>query len=246
MLVARGPYRRGFRSRPLSAHLLRLPHPSCARPEDGRSVERASGEHLGPLEPDRPDEPLRAGGPHGRDGVDDVAGRRPLGIRRIRAASARPRGQAPRPAHAHRERPAHSRSALRARSGEGDRGAGTALRNRAAHRAARARAPRARCQPAHRRAARARGGGAMTMLLLKVAGGVAGAVVAIVGVAAAVGAAQPVAHVASRSDTFAVSPEPLWDLSLAEFLPTNDGSYAIVEQDRPRRLVTVIVEKKLP
>ena len=86
----------------------------------------------------------------------------------------------------------------------------------------------------------------MTMLLLKVAGGVAGAVVAIVGVADAVGAAQPVAHVASRSDTFAVSPEQLWDLSLAEFLRTNDGSYAIVEQDRPRRLVTVIVEKKLP
>jgi hypothetical protein len=84
------------------------------------------------------------------------------------------------------------------------------------------------------------------MLLLKLAGGVAGAAVAIVGVAAAVGAAQPVAHVASRSETFAASPEQLWDLALAAFRRTNDGSYAIVEQDRPRRLVTTIVDEKLP
>jgi hypothetical protein len=86
----------------------------------------------------------------------------------------------------------------------------------------------------------------MTVLLLKVAGGVAGAVVAIIGVAAAVGAAQPVAHVASRSETFAVSPEQLWDLSLAAFRRTNDGSYAIVQQEQPHRLVTAIVDKKLP
>jgi hypothetical protein len=85
-----------------------------------------------------------------------------------------------------------------------------------------------------------------TMLLLKLAGGVAGIVVVIAGVAAAVGAAQPVAHVASRSETFAVSPERLWDLSLAAFQRTNDGSYAIVEQEQPRRLVTAIVDKKLP
>ena len=83
-------------------------------------------------------------------------------------------------------------------------------------------------------------------LLLKLAGGAAGIVVAIIGLAAAVGAAQPVAHVASRSETFAVSPEQLWDLALAAFRRTNDGSYAIVQQERPRRLVTTIVDKKLP
>jgi hypothetical protein len=84
------------------------------------------------------------------------------------------------------------------------------------------------------------------MLLLKLAGGVAGVVVLIAGVAAAVGAAQPVAHVASRSETFAVSPEQLWDLAMAAFRRTNDGSYAIVQQEHPRRFVTAIVDKKLP
>jgi hypothetical protein len=84
------------------------------------------------------------------------------------------------------------------------------------------------------------------MLLLKLAGGVAGAVVLVVGVAAAVGAAQPVAHVASRSETFAASPEQLWDLAMAGFRRTNDGSYAIVQQEHPRRFVTAIVDKKLP
>ena len=83
-------------------------------------------------------------------------------------------------------------------------------------------------------------------VLLKLAGGIAGVVMAVVGIAAAVGAAQPVAHVASRSETFAVSPEQLWELSLAAFGRTNDGSYAIVQQERPRRLVTAIVDKKLP
>ncbi len=84
------------------------------------------------------------------------------------------------------------------------------------------------------------------LLLLKLAAGAAGIVVAVIGVAAAVGAAQPVAHVASRSDTFAVTPEQLWDLTLAAFRRTNDGSYAIVQQERPRRLVTAIVDKNLP
>ena len=84
------------------------------------------------------------------------------------------------------------------------------------------------------------------LLLLKLAGGVAGVLVAIVGVAAAVGAAQPVAHVVSRSETFAASQGQLWDLALAAFRRTNDGSYAIVEQEQPRRLVTAIVDKRLP
>jgi hypothetical protein len=84
------------------------------------------------------------------------------------------------------------------------------------------------------------------LVLLKLAGGVAGVVLIIAGVAAAVGAAQPVGHVASRSETFAVPPEQLWELSLAAFGRTNDGSYAIVEQHPPRRLVTAIVDKKLP
>jgi hypothetical protein len=83
-------------------------------------------------------------------------------------------------------------------------------------------------------------------VLLKLAGGVAGIAIAVVGVAAAVGAAQPVAHVASRTETFALSPDELWDLALAAFRRTNDGSYAIVRQERPRRLVTAIVDKKLP
>ena len=84
------------------------------------------------------------------------------------------------------------------------------------------------------------------MVLLKLAGGVACVVVVIVGIAGAVGAAQPVGHVASRSETFTVSAEQLWDLSVAAFRRANDGSYAIVEQERPRRLVTAIVDKKLP
>jgi hypothetical protein len=83
-------------------------------------------------------------------------------------------------------------------------------------------------------------------LLLNVAGGIANLMVVIVGVTAAIGAAQPVAHTVSRSETFALSPDELWDLSLATFERTNDGSYAVVEQDRPRRLVTAIVEKKRP
>ncbi|HWT06850.1 MAG TPA: hypothetical protein VN224_13895, partial [Xanthomonadales bacterium] len=83
-------------------------------------------------------------------------------------------------------------------------------------------------------------------LLLKLAGGVAGIVVVVAGVAAAVGAAQPVVHVASRSETFALSQENLWDLSLAAFRRSNNGSYAIVQQEHPRRFVTAIVDKKLP
>jgi hypothetical protein len=82
--------------------------------------------------------------------------------------------------------------------------------------------------------------------LLKWSGIAAGLAIAAVGIVAAVGAAQPVAHVASRSEHFAVPPEKLWDLALAAFERTNDGSYAIVRNDRPARLVTKIVDKKLP
>lgn len=61
-----------------------------------------------------------------------------------------------------------------------------------------------------------------------------------------IGALQPVAHEATESETFPVPAGRLWDLSIALFERTNDGSYAIVERETPHRLVTAIVDRHLP
>ncbi len=84
------------------------------------------------------------------------------------------------------------------------------------------------------------------IVFLKWSGVAVALVIVAAGVVAALGAGLPVAHVASRSERFALPPEKLWDFSLAAFQRMNDGSYAIVEQNRPARLVTAIVDKKLP
>jgi len=75
---------------------------------------------------------------------------------------------------------------------------------------------------------------------------VVAAIVCVVAVAVVVGGHLPVAHVVSRSERFALPRERLWDLALAAYARTNDGTYAIVGQERPARLVTAIVDKKLP
>ena len=77
-------------------------------------------------------------------------------------------------------------------------------------------------------------------------GAVVGAIVVLLVAATAVGAMLPVAHVASRTETFAVPPAKLWDRAVAQFHRTNDGTYAIIEQSPPHRFVTAIIAKGLP
>jgi hypothetical protein len=62
----------------------------------------------------------------------------------------------------------------------------------------------------------------------------------------ALGASQPVSHEVSKSETFPLSATRLWELSLALFHRTNDGAYAIVEENPPHRFVTAIVDRSLP
>lgn len=85
---------------------------------------------------------------------------------------------------------------------------------------------------------------------MKILAACAGAVLllgaGLIALAVGVGSRLPVAHVARRSETFAVPRTRLWELSYAAFARSNDGSYAIVEQDPPARFVTEIVDKKLP
>lgn len=83
-------------------------------------------------------------------------------------------------------------------------------------------------------------------LLAFLAAGMVAVVVSAVAVVMLIGSRLPVAHVASRSETFAVPKTTLWELSLAAFHRMNDGSYAIVEQEAPNRFVTEITDKKLP
>jgi hypothetical protein len=75
---------------------------------------------------------------------------------------------------------------------------------------------------------------------------VGGALLAVIVIATVIGALLPVKHVASRTEAFAVPPQRLWDLAMAQFHKANDGSYAIVEQSPPHRFVTAIVKKGLP
>jgi len=85
----------------------------------------------------------------------------------------------------------------------------------------------------------------MTTFLVWI-GAVVGALVAVVFVATGIGKMLPVKHVASRTEAFTMSQQGLWDLSIAQFHKTNDGSYALVEQSPPHRFVTAIVKKGLP
>jgi hypothetical protein len=77
-------------------------------------------------------------------------------------------------------------------------------------------------------------------------GTVVGVLFTIILIATGIGALLPVKHVASRSETFDTPPQRVWDLAIAQFHKTNDGSYAIVEQSPPHRFVTAIVKKDLP
>jgi hypothetical protein len=83
-------------------------------------------------------------------------------------------------------------------------------------------------------------------LAVSIGAGALALVACAVAVVVLVGARLPVAHVASRSETFAVPRTKLGELSLAAFGRGNDGSYAIVEQDAPNRFVTEITNKSLP
>jgi hypothetical protein len=77
-------------------------------------------------------------------------------------------------------------------------------------------------------------------------GAIVGALIAALVLVTVIGALLPMKHVASRTETFAVPPQRLWDLAMAQFHKTNDGTYAIVEQSPPHRFVTAIVKKGLP
>ena len=71
---------------------------------------------------------------------------------------------------------------------------------------------------------------------------IAGAIVIVI----LIGLMLPVAHHVTKSRIFPVPRQLLWDMAIANFHRTNDGSYAIVEQRSPERLVTAIVKKGLP
>jgi hypothetical protein len=73
-----------------------------------------------------------------------------------------------------------------------------------------------------------------------------GTLVALIAIIVLIGAMLPVAHHVTKSAVFSAPQQKLWDLAIANFHRTNDGSYAIVDQDPPQRLVTAIVKKGLP
>jgi hypothetical protein len=77
-------------------------------------------------------------------------------------------------------------------------------------------------------------------------GALVGALIVALALVTVIGALLPVKHVAARTETFVVPPQKLWDLAIAQFHKTNDGTYSIVEQSPPHRFVTEIVKKGLP
>jgi hypothetical protein len=85
----------------------------------------------------------------------------------------------------------------------------------------------------------------MTTFLMWI-GAVVGALLVVILVATGIGTMLSVKHVASRTETFDVPPQRLWDLAIAQFQKANDGNYAIVEQSSPHRFITAIVKKDLP
>jgi hypothetical protein len=77
-------------------------------------------------------------------------------------------------------------------------------------------------------------------------GMVVGVLAVVVILVAGIGAALPVKHKAVRSENFAVPAPRLWELALALYHRTNDGTYTVQEQHAPQRLVTAIIRKDLP
>jgi hypothetical protein len=73
-----------------------------------------------------------------------------------------------------------------------------------------------------------------------------GVLAVLVILVAGIGAALPVKHKAVRSETFAVPAPRLWELALALYHRTNDGTYTVQEKRAPQRLVTAIIRKDLP
>jgi hypothetical protein len=73
-----------------------------------------------------------------------------------------------------------------------------------------------------------------------------GALALAAGVPTAVGSFLPVEHVAVRSEWFALKPERLWHLALAEYEAQNDGTYSVAQRDEPHRLVTELAPGKKP
>ena len=84
------------------------------------------------------------------------------------------------------------------------------------------------------------------MLILKLCVAIAGVLALFVAAAVTFGAFLPVAHQVSKSRTFSVSQTQLWDSAVAVFHHTNNGSYEILESDRPHRFVTGVIGKNLP
>jgi hypothetical protein len=82
--------------------------------------------------------------------------------------------------------------------------------------------------------------------LLFWSGMVAGVLAVIVILVAGIGAALPVKHKATKSVSFAVTAPRLWELALALYHRTNDGSYTVQQELAPQRLVTAIIRKDLP
>jgi hypothetical protein len=77
-------------------------------------------------------------------------------------------------------------------------------------------------------------------------GMVVGVVAVVIILVAGIGAALPVKHKAVRSETFAASVPRLWELALALYHRSNDGSYTVQQEQAPQRLVTAIIRKDLP
>jgi hypothetical protein len=86
----------------------------------------------------------------------------------------------------------------------------------------------------------------MIVTVLKYGGLIVASLIFLLAIATAIGAMQPVSHVATRSELFAVPQRTLWDMSIAAFGRMNDGSYAIVDERAPVHLTTSIVNKQLP
>ena len=77
-------------------------------------------------------------------------------------------------------------------------------------------------------------------------GMVVGVLAVLAILAAGIGAALPVKHKAVRSETFAVPAPRLWELALALYHRSNDGTYTVQEEHAPQRLVTAMIRKDLP
>jgi hypothetical protein len=73
-----------------------------------------------------------------------------------------------------------------------------------------------------------------------------GALALAAAVPTALGSFLPVDHIAVRSEWFALRPERLWQLALAEVEAQNDGTYTIARREEPHVLVTELAPGKKP